>query len=53
MSKMGENVIFISATEKENMEDFRKKVYDKVRDIHVKRFPYNSFLYPEYVEEEE
>jgi GTP-binding protein HflX len=53
MSKMGENVIFISATEKENMEDFRKKVYDRVRDIHVKRFPYNSFLYPEYVEEEE
>ncbi|MEO9953229.1 MULTISPECIES: GTPase HflX [Nonlabens] len=53
MAKMGENVIFISATEKENMDDFRKKVYDRVREIHVKRFPYNAFLYPEYVEEEE
>ena len=53
MAKMGEDVIFISATEKENMEDFRKKVYDKVREIHVKRFPYNSFLYPDYSEEEE
>jgi len=53
MSKLGENVIFISATEKENMEDFRKKVYDKVREIHVERFPYNSFLYPDYIEEEE
>jgi GTP-binding protein HflX len=53
MAKMGEDVIFISATEKENMEDFRKKVYDRVREIHVKRFPYNSFLYPEYSEEEE
>ncbi|WP_298955127.1 GTPase HflX [uncultured Nonlabens sp.] len=53
MAKMGENVIFISATEKENMNDFRKKVYDRVREIHVKRFPYNAFLYPEYVEEEE
>ncbi|WP_405378830.1 GTPase HflX [Nonlabens sp. Asnod3-A02] len=52
MAKMGENVIFISATEKENMDDFRKKVYDRVREIHVKRFPYNAFLYPEYVEEE-
>lgn len=52
MAKMGEDVIFISATEKENMEDFRKKVYDKVREIHVKRFPYNSFLYPDYSEEE-
>lgn len=53
MAKMGEDVIFISATEKENMEDFRKKVYDRVREIHVKRFPYNSFLYPEYSDEEE
>ncbi|MEN8816110.1 MAG: GTPase HflX [Nonlabens sp.] len=53
MAKMGEDVIFISATEKENMEDFRKKVYDRVREIHVKRFPYNSFLYPDYSDEEE
>lgn len=53
MAKMGENVIFISATEKENMADFRKKVYDRVREIHVERFPYNSFLYPDYIDEEE
>lgn len=43
-----DNVLFISATEKENIEEFRKKVYDTVRDIHVTRFPYNNFLYPEY-----
>jgi GTPase len=30
------------------MEDFRQKVYEAVREIHVTRFPYNSFLYPEY-----
>ncbi len=53
MSKMGKDVIFISATGKENMEDFRRKVYGKVREIHVQRFPYNSFLYPDYTEEEE
>ncbi|SKB53294.1 GTP-binding protein HflX [Salegentibacter holothuriorum] len=48
MNKMGDNVLFISALNKENMEDFRRKVYEAVRDIHVTRFPYNSFLYPEY-----
>ena len=47
MSKFGDNALFISAIEKENMEDFRKRVYQEVRDIHVTRFPYNNFLYPE------
>jgi len=51
MSKVGENnSIFISATEKENFEEFRQKTYDAVRDIHLTRFPYNNFLYPEYNE---
>lgn len=50
MNKVGDHVLFISATEKENIEDFRKKVYEEVRKIHVTRFPYNSFLYPEYDE---
>jgi GTP-binding protein HflX len=53
MSKMGNDVIFISATEKENMDDFRKLVYEKVRGIHVQRFPYNSLLYPDWNDEEE
>lgn len=48
MNRMGENVLFISALNKENMEDFRKKVYEAVREIHITRFPYNNFLYPEY-----
>lgn len=42
--------IFISATEKENLSEFRKKVYDMVKEIHITRFPYNHFLYDEYVE---
>lgn len=51
MSKVGENnTIFISATEKENFEEFRQKVYEAVRQIHIMRFPYNNFLYPEYTE---
>ena len=51
MNKVGEqNAIFISATEKENFEEFRQKVYEAVRQIHIMRFPYNNFLYPEYDE---
>ena len=57
MSNLGENnTLFISATEKENFEAFREKVYEAVRSIHISRFPYNKFLYPDYkdvIEEEE
>lgn len=49
MSKVGpENAIFISATNKENFEEFRKTVYEAVRQIHITRFPYNNFLYPDF-----
>ena len=47
MAKMGNNVIFISATKKDNIDVFRNKVYSVVRKIHIKRFPYNNFLYPD------
>jgi GTP-binding protein HflX len=47
MAKMGDNVIFISATKKDNIDVFRNKVYSVVRKIHIKRFPYNNFLYPD------
>jgi GTPase len=51
MSKVGKNnALFISALNKENLEDFKKRVYDEVREIHVTRFPYNKFLYPDYDE---
>jgi len=49
MNRVGENnALFISALNKNNIEDFKKRVYDEVRDIHVTRFPYNHFLYPDY-----
>lgn len=47
MSRIGDNALFISALNKENMEEFRKRVYKEVREIHVTRFPYNHFLYPD------
>jgi GTP-binding protein HflX len=57
MSRVGQqNALFISATEKENFEEFRERVYEAVRQIHITRFPYNKFLYPDYkdaIEKEE
>jgi len=51
MERVGDRAIFISALNKENLDEFRKKVYDEVRDIHVTRFPYNNFLYPEQLDQ--
>ena len=53
MSRMNGDAIFISAINKENIQEFREKVYKKVREIHIMRFPYNNFLYPEVEIEEE
>ena len=51
MSKLGGNSLFISAINKENLEGFRARMYNEVRKIHIQRFPYNHFLYPDYEEE--
>lgn len=53
MNRMNGDAIFISAKNKENIQEFREKVYKKVREIHITRFPYNNFLYPEVEIEEE
>jgi GTP-binding protein HflX len=44
--------IFISALNKDNIEDFKAQTYEEVKKIHIQRFPYNDFLYHEYKEEE-
>lgn len=49
-SKMENNCVFISALNKENLEEFKKKVFEEVKKIHITRFPYNDFLYQEYEE---
>ncbi len=51
MRKLSGNAVFISALNKENLDTFRKQVYHAVRKIHVGRFPYNNFLYPENLDE--
>lgn len=45
MAKNNTPSLFISATEKENIEDFKNLLYDEVKKIHTQRFPYNDFLY--------
>ncbi len=37
--------IFISATKKKNIEEFKKLLYEKAREIHIKRYPYDDLLY--------
>jgi GTP-binding protein HflX len=45
MNNLHENSVFISAKEKQNIEELKMLLYSKVREIHVQRFPYNDFLY--------
>tara|TARA_B100000989_G_scaffold3508_1_gene2444 strand:+ start:287 stop:1486 length:1200 start_codon:yes stop_codon:yes gene_type:complete len=48
MAKNEGNVIFISAIKKSNFEIFKTKLYQIIRQIHISRFPYNHFLYPDF-----
>ncbi len=51
LSKMNnKDTVFISAKEKENIEAVKELLYEKVKDIHITRFPYNDFLYHDYEE---
>lgn len=52
MSKLKENCIFISAKEKLNIEELKRLIYNKAKEIHVQRFPYNDFLYRNYNDDE-
>jgi GTP-binding protein HflX len=51
MSSEKSAAIFISALNKENLESFKETTYEKVKEIHIQRFPYNDFLYYEYKED--
>jgi GTP-binding protein HflX len=47
MHPVNDQALFISALNKENLKAFRERVYTETRKIHITRFPYNHFLYPE------
>ena len=42
------DVIFISARQKQNIDELRELLYTRVRELHVQKYPYNDFLYQEY-----
>ncbi|MCR4995253.1 MAG: GTPase HflX [Bacteroidales bacterium] len=50
MARMGEDCLFISAREKTNCEQLRQVLYDRVRQLHVQKYPYNDFLFQHYDE---
>ena len=50
MAKLNDNCIFISAKEKTNLEKLKSVIYNKVREMHVQKYPYNDFLYQTYDE---
>lgn len=52
MSRTNGQALFISALNKTNLQAFRDRVYKEVRALHVQRFPYNHFLYPEILDGE-
>lgn len=51
MAKLNDNCIFISAREKINMDELKTIIYNKVRELHIQKYPYNDFLYQTYDEE--
>ena len=50
MARLGEDAIFISARNKENIDALRALLYERIKAIHVKRYPYNDFLFQNYEE---
>ena len=53
MAKLEDNCLFISAREKINLEELKSVVYQRVKELHVQKYPYNDFLYQTYEESEE
>ena len=51
MSDIETTCVFMSAINKDNIEEFKTKTYNEVKKIHIERFPYNNFLYDEYTVE--
>ena len=51
MNKLSDNCLFISAREKQNIENLKEIIYKKVCELHVQKYPYNDFLYQTYDEE--
>jgi GTP-binding protein HflX len=52
MARLGSDCLFISAARRTNIEELRQLLYERVRELHVQKYPYNDFLYQHYEAEE-
>ncbi len=52
MARMADNCVFISAKDQINIDELKGKLYEKAKEIHLTRFPYNDFLFQKYDEQE-
>ena len=50
MAKLNNDCFFISAKEKTNLDELKNIIYNKVKELHVQKYPYNDFLYQTYEE---
>lgn len=50
MAKMRDECLFISARTGEGMDELKQRLYDRVKAIHVQRYPYNDFLFEDYTD---
>ncbi|MCM1107568.1 MAG: GTPase HflX [Clostridium sp.] len=51
MARLNDNCFFISARERTNIDEFKQLLYNKVRELHVQKYPYNDFLFQKYDED--
>lgn len=52
MAKMNDNCVFISAKKQINIDELKALIYEKAKEVHMTRFPYNDFLFQKYDEED-
>lgn len=52
MARLGDDCLFISAAQRTHIDELRRLLYDRVRQLHVQKYPYNDFLYQHYEEED-
>lgn len=50
MARLAKNCVFVSVKQRENIEELKEMMYEKIKEIHIQRYPYNDFLFQRYEE---
>ncbi len=51
MARLGRDAIFISARQKMHIDELKQLLYERVKELHVQKYPYHDFLFEHYTEE--